>query len=103
MSEPYDHSSRVLRPPRLKKTTSFKARGNKQDIHTSPPIIKTYLANDKDEQHNFSTCNRAAFLSPTCALAQGSASTPAPTQVETVPAPAVEMERGKVGKEDTKR
>jgi hypothetical protein len=45
----------------------------------------------------------AAFLSPTCALAQGSASTPAPTQVETVPAPAVEMERGKVGKEDTKR
>lgn len=45
----------------------------------------------------------AAFLSPTCTLAQGSASTPAPTQVETGPAPAVKMERGKVGKEDTKR
>ncbi|MBI0409721.1 MAG: hypothetical protein ITD34_00095 [Nitrosospira sp.] len=40
----------------------------------------------------------AAFLSPTYALAQGSASTPAPTQVETPAALAVELERGKVRK-----
>ena len=45
----------------------------------------------------------AAFLSPTYALAQGSASTPAPTQVEPPVALAVELERGKVGKEGAKR
>ena len=99
MNESHDHSSRLLRPPRLKKTTSFRARGSKQDIPTSPPIIKAYLADDEDEQHNFSTCNWGCI--PLAHLRFGTRLSI--NSSETVPAPAVEMERGKVGKEDTKR